>query len=249
SKYPYVFYGQTPDAYSATKGSYPHACASKQSIANVKNVGVVYATFEGLVAIAGPGKEIMLTEQLFTKLEWQALNPASMIAVVNDNRYFCFYTAGGIPGGFYIDMDSKSGAGKVSLGFHAYARHNDPLTDNLYLVLDQDYLGLDITLNTIVTFDADTLNPLPFIWKSKQFYVDHPLAYSQCRVKAESYANTTITLLADGQAYAALTVTSGNEFAIPRPPNGVCFQYFEFQVQGTDRINRVQFVEDGQEWT
>ncbi len=248
-KYPYVFYGQTPDAYSATKGSYPHACAAKKSIANVKGVGVVYATFEGLVAISGPGKEVMLTEQLFTKREWQALNPSSMIAVVNDNRYFCFYAAGGYAGGFYIDMDSQKSAGKVSLGFHAYTRFNDPLSDNLYLVLDEDYLGLDISLNTIVTFDSDTLNPLPFVWKSKQFYVDHPLAYSQCRVKSESYANTTITLFADGQAYATLPVTSGNEFAIPRPPNGVLFQYFEFQIQGTDRVNRVQFVEDGQEWT
>ena len=248
-KFPYVFYGQTPDAYSATKVSYPHACASKKSIANVKGAGVAYATFEGLVAIPGTGKEIMLTEQLFTKREWQALNPSSMIAVVNDNRYFCFYSAGGYAGGFYIDMDSQRSAGKVSLGFHAYTRFNDPLSDNLYLVLDEDYLGLDISLNTIVTFDSDTLNPLPFVWKSKQFYVDHPLAYSQCRVKSDSYANTTITLFADGQAYATLPVTSGNEFAIPRPPNGVLFQYFEFQIQGTDRVNRVQFVEDGQEWT
>jgi len=137
-KFPYLCSGQTPDQYSQTKASYAYACASKQSIQYLKGVGVVFATFEGLVAIAAPGSERLLTETLFTKDEWLALNPASMMAVINDNRYFCFYTiSGGTNAGFYLDVNA-AGSGKVSLAFHAIARYNDPLTDTLYLVLDSN---------------------------------------------------------------------------------------------------------------
>ena len=147
--FPYLCSGQTPDVYSQTKASYPYACASKKSIQFIQNIGVVFATFEGLVAIAGPGQERVLTRDLFTKREWEALNPASMISAVSDNRYFCWYDAtsiGGTKGGFYLDLQPQSPypgipsvvSGKVSLGFHATARYNDPLSDNLYLILDAD---------------------------------------------------------------------------------------------------------------
>ena len=136
--FPYLCAGNTPDAYSQTKANYPYACASKQSIKYLKGIGVVYASYEGLVAIAGPGRETLITEQLFSKKEWLALNPASMMAEINDGRYFCWYTtAGGTKGGFYIDV-MQNGVGKVSLAFHASARYNDPLTGILYLILDQN---------------------------------------------------------------------------------------------------------------
>lgn len=147
TNFPYLCAGQTPDNYSQTKASYPYACASKKSIQFLQNVGVVFATYEGIVAIAGPGLERVITKDLFTKKEWLALNPQSMIAAVNDNRYFVFYDAtsiGGSNGGFYLDLQPQSPypgipsmvSGKCSLAFHASARYSDPLSDNLYLVLD-----------------------------------------------------------------------------------------------------------------
>jgi hypothetical protein len=145
--FPYLCSGATPDAYSQTKASYPYACASKRSIQFIQNVGVVFATFEGLVSIAGPGMERVMTRDLFSKLEWGELNPATMLSAVNDNRYFCWYDATGIGGakaGFYLDLQPQSPypgipsivSGKCSLAFHATVRYNDPLSDGLYMILD-----------------------------------------------------------------------------------------------------------------
>jgi hypothetical protein len=247
-KYPYLCAGTVPSAYSQTKASYPYACASKQSIQYLKSVGVVFATFEGLVAIAGPGNEKLLTESLFSKDEWLALNPASMRAAINDNRYFCWYTTvSGTKGGFYIDVNS-AGSGKVSLAFHALARYNDPLTDTLYEVLD--YTTTGTALGVIVGFNTSGSAQLPYVWKSKQFFVPWPTAYQFCRISADSYVSLTLNLFADGVQYGGnIAVTSQTEFTLPPPPNGECYKYFEFSLAGTDKVNRVQFAEDISEFS
>jgi hypothetical protein len=249
--FPYLCSGNTPDNYSQTKATYPYACASKRSAKYLKGVGVVFASYEGLVAIAGVGNEKLLTEGLFSKREWLALNPQSMIADINDGRYFCFYTtAGGAQGGFYIDVQD-SGAGKVSLGFHATARYNDPLTDILYLVPDfvDPAIPIGVPTQQIAAFDQPTQPPLPYVWKSKQFYVQSPTCFRYGRITGDSYANTVLTLFGDGSQYGTVTVTGQTEFPLPQPPNGTFNRYFEFQIAGTDTIDRVQLVEDIEEMT
>lgn len=242
SNYPYLASGATPDAYSQTKATYPHACASKRSIQYLQNVGVVFATFEGLVAIAGPGQERLLTANLFSKREWLALNPSSMISAVNDNRYFCSYrTTGGVSGAFYVDVSDFAG-GKVSMGFHFTARYNDPLSDTLYVIRD----GI-AGYPTIEGFDTDPANLLSYSWKSKQFYVGAPASFKAARVTSETYANTVMTLFADGRQYAQFAVPSQVEFMLPPPPGGLVEKYFEFQLAGTDTVDRVQVAEDFEE--
>jgi hypothetical protein len=256
-KFPWLCSGNTPDAYSQTQASYPYACASKRSIQFLENVGVVFATFEGLVAISGPGSETVLTRDLFSKKEWLALNPSSMIGVVNDDRYFCFYDAtsiGGSKGGFYLDLHRQSPypgipsvvSGKVSLDFHATCRYNDPLSDILYLVIDAQPTPLGITDQTIVSFDTEPATALPYRWHSKQFYVSYPTTFQMARITADSYANTTLNLFADGVQYASIPITSQEEFTLPLQQ---CLKYFEFEFAGTDAITRAQFVEDAEELT
>jgi hypothetical protein len=248
--FPWLCSGTTPDNYTQTKASYPYRCASKRSAKYLKGVGVVFATFEGLVAIAGPGQEKVLTEGLFSKREWLALNPASMIADINDGRYFCWYTTlAGAQGGFYIDVQD-SGAGKVSLGWHATARYTDPLSDILYVVPDfvDPAIPIGVPLQQIAAFDTPGQAPLPYVWKSKQFYLQWPSTPRMARVSAESYAGLTLTLFADGAQYATVPITSQNEFGLPQPPNGTIQRYFEFGLSGTDYVDRVQIVEDVDEF-
>lgn len=238
--YPYLCAGNTPDQYSQTKANYPYGCASKRSIQFLQNVGIVYATFEGLIAIAGPGQERLLTKSLFSKDEWLALNPASMVGVIYDNRYYCFYQDNQCAkGGFYLDM-GDAGVGKVSLAFHANARYKDPLSDNLYLILDANSLDT-APLNALLSFDQNVSTQLPYVWKSRQFYVPWPTCYRFARITADDYTNLTLTLFADGTQFAQVAVTSQTEFALPQ---ALCQRYFEFQLSGTSRVTRAQFVED-----
>jgi hypothetical protein len=102
-----------------------------------------------------------------------------------------------------------------------------------------------IPFNTLVQWDADLANPLPYSWTSKQFYVPYPTAYRMARVSANSYLNTVLTLFADGVQFYQVAVTSEVEFAIPQQ---VCLIHFSFTIAGTDRVTRVQFVEDAEEF-
>lgn len=114
-------------------------------------------------------------------------------------------------------------------------------------------------LGIISTFDADPANPLPYRWHSKQFYVAYPTVFRFARVSASSYANLTLNLFADGVQYASIPVTRQTEFALPQPqsatpswpssPSALCFKFFEFELAGTDTVNRAQFVEDIEEFT
>jgi hypothetical protein len=254
-KFPYFVSGNTPDQMSSTKATYPYACASKRSVKFLKGVGVVYSTFEGLVAIAGPGQERVLTENLFSKREWLLLNPTSFIAEVNDGRYFCSYTTvGGAQGAFYIDVMDQ-GSGKVSLGWHFTARYNDPLSDILYIVPDfvDPLIPIGLPLQQIAAFEQLAGSPLPYVWKSKQYYVNHPTCWKQARIQAESFVSLVLTLFADGVQYAQITVASNVEFALPPPSSngtspGTINKYFEFQIASPDFVDRVQFVEDPEEW-
>jgi hypothetical protein len=214
----------------------------------MKGVGVVYATFEGLVAISGPGQERLMTENLFSLKEWKLLNPSTIIAAVNDGRYFCFYSpTGGTPQGFYLDL-AESNAGKISLGWHTSVRYQDPLSDILWLILDELPTGSVFADYSLVGFDLDPTTAVPVTWKSKRYYVDHPTCFRMARVSAPAFTNTVLTLFSDGAQYASVTVSSEVEFAIPPPPNGTTNLYFEFELQGTDPINRVQIVEDAAEF-
>ncbi len=181
--FPWLCSGNTPDNYSQTKASYPYRCASKRSAKYLKNVGVVFATFEGLVAIAGVGQEKVLTEGLFSKREWLAMNPSSMIADINDGRYFCWFTTlGGVQGGFYIDVQD-SGAGKVSLGWHATARYTDPLSDILYIVPDfvDPAIPIGVPLQKIAAFDTPGIAALAYTWKSRSRCLATALNTPRCR--------------------------------------------------------------------
>jgi hypothetical protein len=168
--FPYLAFGSTPDAYTQTKVSYPYACVSKKSIQFMQNIGVIFASTMGLVAIASPGQEIVLTKDLFTRREWAALNPPSMIGAVHDNRYFCWYTdLTGAPGGFYIDLQQQMpypgvpnmNAGKVSLNVYATVKYLDP-NGNLYLILQQASSGYAVAAGGFIIYNEAPVNTVDF---------------------------------------------------------------------------------------
>lgn len=142
--FPYIALGSTPGAYAMGKGDYQQSCIGKRSLAYLPGFGVLYASPDGLYAINGPGAPRNVTQNLFTQREWRALNPASIIGAVHDDRYFGFYDAtsiGGSKGGFMIDFreGAQGGFGLIDLPDHATAVYADPIDDTLYMVVDDTY--------------------------------------------------------------------------------------------------------------
>jgi hypothetical protein len=83
--FPYVAQGQTPADYVAAKLEYPVACVSKRSVAYVTGLGVCMATPDGYMAISGVGQPVNITRALFTREQWQALRPETILGIAHDD--------------------------------------------------------------------------------------------------------------------------------------------------------------------
>ena len=132
--YPYMATGTDPATYSMSKLEVQQACVAKRSIATITGLGVVFASPDGLIAVQGPGQVRNLTENIFTRRQWQDLGPENIRAVVHDDIYF-FWAGDGSSGadvGYALDM-KPAGFGLIRLNVYANAMYADPLTDKLYL--------------------------------------------------------------------------------------------------------------------
>ena len=127
---PYLISGADSASMSALKLDSEHSCVSRRSIVGVGN-GVVYASPDGL-CLASQGGVQLLTGDLFSREDWQALNPASIVAAVHEGVYY-FWTAAGC---WALDFVGKK-LGTVT-GVDATALHRDMLTDHLYAVVGNE---------------------------------------------------------------------------------------------------------------
>ena len=255
--FPYLAAGNAPDAYSMSKLEVPQGCVSKRSIAYLKGLGVVGATEDGLMAIAGTGAVGLVTEPLFTREDWQAIEPASLIASAHDDRYIGFYDTGAARRGLILDL-KPGGFGKVTLAAYARAVFTDAERDDLYLVLeDNDPPSASGSPGqvvpdgaTIYQFDAEEpdgdLTPyLPFSWRSKLWQLPQPDYPQFGMVRALNYGTTIIAFLADGASYYSRVVTSPAAFRLPRlgqPANS--FEIVLTSAGQGDRISGVQCADE-----
>lgn len=88
--FPYTAGGNDPSAYSMTKLEKPQACVSKRSLAYLTDIGVVFASPDGSIAISGNGRVSNLTDSIFTRQQWQALDPDTILGVAHDDVYHFF---------------------------------------------------------------------------------------------------------------------------------------------------------------
>jgi hypothetical protein len=74
---PYLMYGDDPASMTLDKLEQVAGCASKRGIVRWRN-SVVYPSWDGLMSIAGKSAT-NITEEFFTRDEWAAYDPSSMI--------------------------------------------------------------------------------------------------------------------------------------------------------------------------
>lgn len=255
--FPYLATGNDPAAYSMSKLEAQQACVSKQSVAYVLGIGVVFATPDGLLAVLGNGQVQNLTRGIFTRQQWEALAPETIRAYSHDNIYFFFYDLGSNGrGGYALDM-APDGFGLISLAFFATAMYADPLTDKLYVVLTEDneptevYLPLPSTAPSptgvqIYEFDAETGNGhVVYRWRGKLNLLSHPSAFAYCKVEAEDFTNLALNLYGDGDLLVNTIVTSEDPFTLPMTED---YHRFEIELVGTSRVRTVQVANDVMEF-
>lgn len=156
--------------------------------------------------------------------------------------------------GYALDM-KQTGFGLIELGHHAIAVHANPITDNLYLVLNEidepsnNYLPVSSSVpmigsgpvETIYHFDSeDGIGDLTYSYR-KFYLLPYPVCFQFAQVKAEDYDNLLLNIYADGLLIFNRTVVSDEPFRLPLTDTYV---EFEYEFVGTSTVRTAQFVED-----
>lgn len=216
---PYLMTGTDPTSVSVEKLSEPYSCLSPQSIVSAMN-SVLYAAPDGLISISTSGAKV-LTESVFTRREWNELNPTSMVCAVWDEKIFVFYTGAsstrGLPsyGGLIIDLNG----GMAYTPYYATAAFTDPVTNSLFLAVN----------NKIVKWDAGSA--AAFDWKSRVLIHPMPSNFAWGQVLADTYP-VTVTVTADNSTMT-YSATSDAPF---RMQAGFKARYWTMELSGSGKV-------------
>jgi len=172
-QHPYLITGSTPGAMTQEKVPLFEPCVSKRSIAG-DQYGVLYASPNGIVSIA-PGAMDVITRPLFTRDEWQAYLPTSMIGAIYQNMYIAFYAVGATKAALVITRGDTPPL--VTFDTNAQAVFVQRSTANVYVVPSGG--------TEIYQLDADTVNNLFYQWKSKKFILPAPTNFGAIKIQAD----------------------------------------------------------------
>lgn len=174
TKNPYLITGTSPASMSQEKLPIIQACVSKRSIVS-DQWGVVYASPNGLLAV-GPGVQDIVTQTLYTRDEWQALLPQTMVGVLYNNMYIGFYSNGFGPTTAIVYSRADRPA-LTTYDYDANCVFVERATGNIYAVSQQT--------NICNQLDADPVNNTIFQWQSRMYIMPTPTSFGCMKLEAD----------------------------------------------------------------
>lgn len=228
---PAIIQGLDPSSMSMMEIDSSLSCSSKASVVDMGDY-TLYASPDGMVMASDSGLKLV-TDQTFTRDQWQEFGPSTIRGYLWEGQYIGFYTYGGNSKGFILDPRGGKN-GYTDLDFYATAGYNDLEDDSLYLVVG----------GSLVKF-AEGSSLQNFTWRGKKFYTPRPINPAVAKVECDNYSpNPTFKLYADGVLVHTQTVTSSNMF---RLPSGYKANEFEIELAGSVPINEVCVYESAEE--
>lgn len=246
TRFPYLITGVSPTAMTQRKLPLPQPCVSKKSIAS-DQFGVLYASSNGLVSI-GVGTQDVVTVPLYTRDEWQELNPFTMVGMIYNNMYMGFYTAGGARKAIVLSRGDIPPL--IELDFPARSVFVDRSTTDIYAISEID--------SKVYHLDASQVNFTTYEWLSKKFVMPSPTNFGAIKVQADytfmgniqAYIEYVLSIIAQNQA-----IFDANGGEVGGEINNGYFNQFSFNgsllldipEQGTNRFITVILYADGEQ--
>lgn len=136
--YPWVLSGTAPGTMVSTHIAGPAACVSERSVCVYKN-SVFFASNMGICMIHNDADAgticTNLTDKIFTKDQWQALNPKSCLMGQHDGALFCFFMLkNGEKKAYTIDLLEDAGVAVNENDEASTCLCADNETDDMYFV-------------------------------------------------------------------------------------------------------------------
>ena len=215
---PVLVTGSSPAAMSPLELDARQPCLSERSLVDMGDFAL-YASPDGLIAAGGTSTEVV-TRNVMSRDQWQALNPETIHAYRHDGRYVAFYD-----GGCFAFTPAE---GLEFYDLTADAGYYDIKDDTLYLIQGND----------IVAWGEGA--PMTYVWRSKIFEVIPGGEGLSCgRVVARGYP-VTVRIYADGTLFHEQTVTSIEVFRLP--PGTSLVRDWEIEVESTNEVVSVQLA-------
>lgn len=195
---PFVATGVEPASMTGedVQGMYP--CLSKRSVISIGNA-VLYASLHGLVQVGAGGVSIF-TDPWYSKDEWPALNPETMICATAYGRVYVAYT----DDTSLQTMITFDGPILTTVGVQASELYADVSSGELYIT----------TSAGISLWDDPLKIPLQGSWRSKDFVFPRPINIGAGKVEFDLAIDPSIRT-----AILALiaAITASNALLLPAP--------------------------------
>lgn len=215
---PYLVSGSSPEAMAPAQLDVDQPCISARSLVDMGEY-VIYAGHEGLVAAGGRDARVV-TAEIFSKEQWQALNPTTMHAYRYDGRYVAFYT-----GGCMVFTPSE---GVEFFDINASGGYNDIAAGTLYLIQGS-------TISAWGKGSAMTMT-----WRSRLHEVPPGSAGFSCgKIIASSYP-VRLILRADSLVALDTQIQSASMFRLP--PGYTLCRDWDIEIQSTNEVQSVQIA-------
>ena len=226
---PYLLTGQDPEALSLQRLGYQQSCVSARSIVNIPG-GVIYASPDGLFMIDESGVGDLITKDLFTKTQWNALTPANLFGFYYDDSYIGFFS--GTTVGFRLkltsDEESPLEYKTLSLTQNVYGGEYSSAADLLYLIQTKG------AVREIVSWESGAV--VNYTWTSKEFSFSSRDTFTAGMIIGDFTAgNVTLTFYADGAQVDSKEITSNDLFRI----SGMTGETFQVKAVGKTTIDRL----------
>lgn len=215
---PWLVTGYSPEAMGQMKLDVNQPCLAKRSMVDMGGYAL-YAGHDGLVA-AGGSEARVVTSQVMTREQWQAIKPETLHGYRYNGMYLGFYDGG--------SFAFTPGAGFEFFDIEADGGYYDTFEDVLYLIQ-----GSSIT-------KWDKGEPLTYTWRSRTHEVPPGSAGFTCgKVIAYGYP-VTLNIYADGNLVMSQEIASPAMF---RLPSGYTLSRdWEIEMQGSEEVASVQIA-------
>lgn len=168
--YPYVVSGNSPESMIEEKMEVNLPCVNGRGLVDL-GYSVAYPSNDGLVVASGGGATVA-SDSLFTRADWQKINPATLVSGQFAGRYFTSYSYTEIDnatvysGTIIIDLTGQQPF-VIQAGFNADAFYYDLPTGVLYYLMG----------NTVYEYDALGQTNEAMTWRSKKVVSSQPVTF------------------------------------------------------------------------
>ena len=228
---PYMVQGTTPDSMAQEKIEKNLPCVAAKGIVDL-GYAVAYPSTEGLVVVSN-GSADLVTKQLFTRQQWDALNAETFVAGQHIGRYVFSHNPDG-------EVDNIVGMIDLS-GAQPYFLESEEVFDAVFYELGTGKLFIlanGININEWDRLDAAKRSQT---WKSRLVNLPSPTNFGCAMVEtddrgiAESFA---LDVFADEALVH--TVTTRNQAV--RLPAGFQAYRWEVQFRGTATVTSIRLA-------